>query len=189
MTTRLLALVPLAVAINVAMSFLVNQIGLPVYLDTVGTVLTVVLAGPIAGAIVGTLSQLLIALQVGPFMLAFIPLQIIIALLAGVAAARGGFRSPGRALLWGLLVGLIAGGCSAIISYLVFQGVTATGVTAVTTLFRKLGFSLRSAVVIGSVSTDLADKGLVFLLVAIVLGAFPRRLLARYPGAVRALGH
>lgn len=188
MSPRLLALVPLAVAINVAMSFLVNQLGLPVYLDTVGTVLTAVLVGPLAGAVAGTLSQILIALQVGTFMLAFIPIQAIIALLAGLAAWRSGFASPARALGWGILVGILAGGASSVISYFVFAGVTATGVTAITTLLRGLGLSQVQSVVFSSIGTDILDKALVFLLVALVLRRFPERLLGRFPLAARALG-
>ncbi|HET8650522.1 MAG TPA: hypothetical protein VFL95_10805 [Gemmatimonadales bacterium] len=179
---------PLAVAINVAMSFLVNQLGLPVYLDTVGTVLTAVLVGPLAGAVVGALSQALIALQVGTFMLAFIPIQVLIALLAGLAAWRAGFASPGRAIGWGLLVGALAGGSSSVISYWVFAGVTATGVTAITTLLRGLGLTQVQSIVFSSIGTDLLDKTLVFLLVALVLSRFPQRLLGRFPLAARALG-
>ena len=179
MSSRLLALVPLAVAINVAMGFVVNQLGLPVYLDTIGTVLAVLLAGTWAGIVVGVVGQAIIALQVGVFMLAFAPIQALIAVLAGVAASAHGFASPLRAAGWGAAVGLVAGAASAVISYFVFKGVTATGVTGLATVLRGSGFTLPQSVTIASVLTDVVDKTLVFLVVAALLRALPSRVARR----------
>jgi energy-coupling factor transport system substrate-specific component len=188
MSPRLLALIPIAVAINVAMGFMVNQLSLPVYLDTIGTILAVALGGPLAGIITGLLSQAIIGLQVGFFMLAFAPIQVLIALLAAATASYGGFRSPLHSIGWGAVVGLAAGAASAVISYFAFKGVTAAGVTAVATLFRSMGFSLPQAVVLASVLTDLVDKSLAFLVVGTALRALPSRTTSRSAWALRAVG-
>jgi energy-coupling factor transport system substrate-specific component len=179
MSSRLLALVPLAVAINVAMGFVVNQLGLPVYLDTIGTVLAVLLAGVWAGVVVGLLGQAIIALQVGVFMLAFAPIQALIAVFAALAARANGFASPLRAAAWGAAVGFVSGAASAVISYFVFKGVTATGVTGLATVLRASGFTLPQSVMVSSVLTDVVDKTLVFLLVAALLRALPARVASR----------
>jgi energy-coupling factor transport system substrate-specific component len=179
MSSRLLALVPLAVAINAAMAFIVNQLGLPVYLDSLGTVLSVVLAGTGAGVVVGVLSQILSAFEVGTYMLAFIPIQVLIALLAGVAARAGAFRSPVRATGWGAGVGIVAGAASAVISYFLFKGVTTTGVTGFAALLRGAGFTLPHAVTTASVVTDVVDKALVFALTAVTVRALPARVASR----------
>ena len=47
------AAIPSAVALNLAMGFVVNQLGLPIYLDTLGTVLTAALAVGDQGALEG----------------------------------------------------------------------------------------------------------------------------------------
>lgn len=188
MPPRLLALIPSAVAINLAMGFLVNQLGLPIYLDTVGTVLTSTLAGPVAGVVVGVVSQTVRSLYEGLIWLPFAAVQILIALVAAAAARARGFRSPGTSLVWGLLAGLVGGVLSASISYAVFRGVTATGVTAVTALFAGLGLSRPVAVTAASIATDLLDKAFVFLLVGAALRALPRRLAARFDWAPRAVG-
>jgi hypothetical protein len=57
----------------------------------------------------------------------------------------------------------------------------------VTTLLRSLGLSLPQSVVLASIGTDLVDKAIVFLLVALVLAALPRRIIGRYPWAARAV--
>lgn len=187
MTPRELALIPLTVALNVAMGVIVAQLGLPVYLDTLGTVLAVALAGPRAGVATGIVSQVVAALNVGAFMLFFAPIQVLIALGAAVALHRGGFRSPARALAWGLAVGLVGGAASACISYLVFKGVTAPGVTGVTALLRWVGLPLPAAVAGASISTDIADKLIVFGLTGAALRGLPRRMLHRFPWALRGL--
>lgn len=175
-------------AINLAIGFLVNQLGLPLYLDTVGTVLTAALAGPVAGVLVGVTSQAVRSLYEGFIWLPFGLIQILIALLAAFAASRRGFRSPIVSLGWGALVGLAAGAASAVISYFVFRGVTATGVTAITTLLTGAGLTRAQAVTFASVGTDLLDKTIVFLLVGAALRALPLRVAARFPGAARAVG-
>jgi energy-coupling factor transport system substrate-specific component len=187
MSPRLLALVPSAVAINLAIGFVVNQLGLPIYLDTVGTVLTSALAGPAAGVVVGLVSQGVRSLYEGFIWLPFGAIQVLIALLAALAAARGGFRSLPRSIAWGLLTSLAAGALSAVISYFVFKGVTATGVTAVTIVLTRFGLTTAQAVTVSSLGTDLLDKTIVFALVGAILRALPERAAGRYAWARRAL--
>jgi len=66
--------------------------------------------------------------------------------------------------------------------------VTAAGVTLITTLLTGAGVSLKWAVYGASLSNDLLDKTVTFLLVRAILIALPRRTAARYPAADRALG-
>ena len=57
MNARLLALLPAAIAINLVIGGLVNALGLPLYLDSIGTILATVLAGPAVGALAGSCSS------------------------------------------------------------------------------------------------------------------------------------
>src|SRR5262249_47309063 len=58
--TRTLVLMPVAIALNIALGSTVQQaLKLPIYLDSVGTVLTGVLAGPIAGLATGALTTII----------------------------------------------------------------------------------------------------------------------------------
>lgn len=59
-TTRVIALMPVAIAINIVLGYTVQTVlKLPIYLDSIGTILVGVLAGPIAGALTGILSNLI----------------------------------------------------------------------------------------------------------------------------------
>jgi len=185
---RLLALLPAAIAINLVVGGLVNALGLPLYLDSIGTILATVLAGPAVGMLAGAIGQILFGLINGYQWIPFGLIQVVIALFAGVAAAQAGFRSAGRSAAWGLLTGLVAGALSSVISYVLFQGVTATGTTAVVTLLRQFGWSLAAAVTASSLALDLVDKAAAFMVVGALVRSLPNRMLGRFPRAAKAIG-
>ena len=54
---RTLGLIPIAIIINSVVGEIVGSIGLPLYLDSVGTVLVAALAGPVAGMATGALNN------------------------------------------------------------------------------------------------------------------------------------
>jgi energy-coupling factor transport system substrate-specific component len=189
MNPRLLALIPTCVALNVVLGRIVSELALPIFLDTVGTVVATALAGPVAGIITGLTSQGLTALTSGQMMwLAFAPIQVLIALVAAAGARRGGFAGPANALPWGALCGLLGGMVSAVISYSFFGGVTSTGVTALNALLRYFEVGLATAVTISSIFADVLDKALTFAFAGAVLRALPTRLASRFPFAMRAAG-
>ena len=182
---RLFALVPAAVAINLVVGAIVKELSLPVFLDTVGTVLVAVVAGFPAGALVGTISQLLMGLLTGYQYLPFVVIQWLLALLVA-AATRRGFSSLWRTVAWGIFCGVCCGMVSAVIAYLLFRGATGGGVVWVTAALRVVGLPLPVAVAIGSGTTDVLDKGIVIVAVGTLLRALPRRILGRFPLAARA---
>ena len=97
LSTATLALMPVAIAINIAVGAIVVALRLPIYLDSIGTVLVGVVAGPWAGALTGLLANLIWAILpvpggAGPTTAFFAPVAAVIGLLAGFWAGRGAFR-------------------------------------------------------------------------------------------------
>jgi len=97
LSTATLALMPVAIAINIAIGSIIYALRLPIYLDSVGTVLVGALAGPWAGALTGLLSNLIWSLLpipggAGPTSAFFAPVAAVIGLMAGFWAGRGVFR-------------------------------------------------------------------------------------------------
>lgn len=174
-------------AINLVLGGVVKELSLPVFLDTVGTVLVAVLVGFPAGALVGTVSQLLLGLLTGYQYLPFVVIQWLLSLLAAAATNRRGFSSLRRTIAWGVAAGLSCGAASAVISYFLFRGVTGGGVTWVTAALRSVGLPLPVAVAIGSSGTDVLDKTIVIIMVGVLLRALPKRILGRFPLAARAV--
>jgi hypothetical protein len=96
-TTRVIVLMPIAIAINIVLGYTVQTIlKLPIYLDSIGTILVGVLAGPLAGALTGILSNLIWQYApvigggtIGPFAIT----AGVIGLLAGIWGQLAVYRS------------------------------------------------------------------------------------------------
>lgn len=189
MSPRLLALIPLAVGINLAMGLIVQAVGLPIFLDTIGTVLVAVLAGSRAAVVTGTLSQTVFTVLSGnPMWLYFLPLQVTVALYAGFVASKGGFRSLPTAVLWGIGLGILAATLSWPISFHVFGGVTSVGMALVVTVLEFIGAPLGVAVYAASMMVDITDKMVTFIMLRSLLVSLPRRVVGRFPRSAVAMG-
>ena len=161
MSTIALALIPRAVALNLAIGAIVAALKLPVYLDSIGTVLVAALAGPVAGILTGVTSNLVLGMLSSPTFIAFIPVTAVIGATAGLASRVGAFRSVPRALATGVFIGLLAGAASVPIVLALFGGVTAGGTGIITIALRALDLPLESAALISSISVDVVDKNAV----------------------------
>jgi hypothetical protein len=93
-STRVIALMPVAIAINIVLGYTVQTVlKLPIYLDSIGTILVGVLAGPIPGLATGVLTNLIwqltgITPNIGPFAVT----AGVIGLLAGLWGYLGVYR-------------------------------------------------------------------------------------------------
>lgn len=110
-TTRVIVLIPVAIAINIVLGYTVQTVlKLPIYLDSIGTIFVGVLAGPLAGAATGILTNLIWQYApvigggtIGPFAV----VAGVIGFLAGLWGYLGVYRSrpaSGPVLVAGALV-------------------------------------------------------------------------------------
>lgn len=185
--TITLVMIPVAIAINIAVGQLIYALGIPLYLDSVGTVLVGVLAGPWAGALTGLLTNLIWGLTgLNVLYTPFAAVAAVIGLLAGLFAEANWFRAWWKVLLGGLITGLVAAALSAPISAYVFGGVTGGGTDVIVAFFRNFGFGILPSTFAQGVSSDPLDKAISFLVVWLIVRALPWRFLARFPRAESA---
>ncbi|HEX7471616.1 MAG TPA: hypothetical protein VF323_00925, partial [Candidatus Limnocylindrales bacterium] len=124
--TRTIVLIPIAIAINIILGQTVAAaLKVPIYLDSIGTILVGVLAGPLAGALTGALANLLWTYVLpAPFhsdyAAPFFIVAVEIGLLAGLFGRLGFFRSR-PTTSWARL-GIGAGITVAIILVIGFYG-------------------------------------------------------------------
>src|SRR5256886_7163381 len=118
MSIRLLALIPVAAAISLALSAAVEAVALPLFLDTTGTILATALAGPGVGIATGVVTSAVNSLR-NPTFWPFVVVQIIVALYAWIAARAGLFRGLRTAAPAGPGLGGVAAVTSTPLSYLV----------------------------------------------------------------------
>jgi hypothetical protein len=116
--TRTIVLIPIAIAINIILGQTVAAVlKVPIYLDSIGTILVAVLAGPIAGAVTGALANLIWTYVLpapfhSDFAAPFFIVAVEIGLVAGFVGRLGFFRSrpnasTGQLALGGAIVAVI----------------------------------------------------------------------------------
>lgn len=176
-------LIPVGIALNVAIGQLILVLKVPLYLDSIGTVLVGVLAGPLAGALTGLVANVVWGFLGNVIYVPFGAVAAVIGLMAGIFAAAGWFRSWGQVIAGGLITGLVAAVLSAPIAAYVFGGVTGSGTDALVAMFRSLGLDILMANAAQGVFSDPLDKIVSFLVVWLVIRALPGRLMARFPGS------
>jgi hypothetical protein len=125
-TTAVLTLMPVAIAINIAVGSIAVALRLPIYLDSIGTVLVGALAGPWAGALTGILSNLIWSILpipggAGPVAAFFAPVAGVIGLMAGFWAGRGVFQLRSDDIRVGGFLALAVGILAAAVAFLVVQ--------------------------------------------------------------------
>ncbi len=115
-TLRVIVLMPFAIAINIVLGQTVAAaLKIPIYLDSIGTILVGVVAGPVAGAATGFLANILWSYVIPPPFqyppaAAFAVVAAVIGIAAGLAGRWGLMRprtnrSTGHLLIAGVLVG------------------------------------------------------------------------------------
>ncbi len=180
-STITLVLIPVAIAINIAVGQLVLALKLPLYLDSIGTVLVGVLVGPWAGALTGFLANFVWTLSgLFPQAIAWSGVAAIIGALAGVFGREGWVKTPGKSALAGLITGVIAAILSAPIAAYVFGGVTGAGTDAVVGMFRAAGLDALGANIGQGIVSEPIDKIGTYLIVWAVMMSLPQRFIARF---------
>ena len=115
-----------AIAINIAVGSIAVFLRLPIYLDSIGTVLVGALAGPWAGALTGILSNLIWSILpipggAGPTAAFFAPVAGVIGLMAGFWANRGVFQIRTDDARVGGFLALATGILAAAVAFLLVQ--------------------------------------------------------------------
>lgn len=188
---RTLGLIPIAMIINSVVGEIVGSIGIPLYLDSIGTVLVAALAGPIAGMTTGALNNVVWGL-LNPAALPFAAGAALIGYLSGEFIHRfNAFKNVGFVVLFGILLGLVGGMVAAPVAAFVYGGTAGVGTGAIVSLFREMGNSLLQAVTFQAFISDPLDKVIVMLIAWGVVKALPRRTVEAFapaagPGAAGA---
>jgi energy-coupling factor transport system substrate-specific component len=173
-------LIPVAIAINIVIGQIVLVLRLPVFLDSIGTVLVAVVAGPWAGALTGTLTNLIWGLY-EPLSLPWFPVAMMIGFVAGWCAVAGLFKSWWKVMITGFLVAMTAAIVSTPIAVYLYGGITASGSSFITAYLLQIGRDLIPAVLSTLFLVEPFDKIATCLLAFAIIGGLSVRYLARFP--------
>ena len=182
-TTLTIVLIPVAIGINYVGKLFAASLRLPLWLDSIGTVLSGMLAGPWIGAISGAVNNAIFGLTVDPISFWYLVTSIAIGLVVGYLAFTGWVSSLGRAVVLGLVVGLVAAIVSTPINVLLWQGQTGNiwGDALYATLMSN-GWPIWLASFTDEIVVDIPDKLATVILSFLIYKALPQRLLGLFSG-------
>jgi len=175
-----LLMIPIGIAINFIGGQIAVLLKLPIYLDSIGTILVGALCGGIPGALVGGISNILNSIT-SPTNIPYAILSIIFGLLAGWFSRMGVFRSLWKTLLSSLAFAAVGGGLGAIITLILFGGLSAGGMGVIVGIVHAAGMDLNLANFLVAIPADVVDKVPTVLIVYVILKRMPKRLFAKLP--------
>lgn len=193
-TTPRLVAIALCAALNFAIGNVVYLVKLPIYLDSIGTILCALLIFPdrlaaiVCAFIAGVIGIMLTGLLLNPFLPWFVFTVLAIVLVSALLTARatGTFRARplqplpffGTVVVYGIITGIASAIVSAPVVVYLFGGVTGSGSAFVVAFFLKTGQRLLDSAVLAGLTTEPVDKTAQVLLAALLYRATPREFIA-----------
>jgi energy-coupling factor transport system substrate-specific component len=179
-SVRVIALIAAAIVINIVGGQINDALRLPIFLDSIGTVLVAVLAGPAAGGLAGLLTNLIWGLITNPVAAAFAPVALVIGVVAGLLARIGWFKTIWQAAISGVVIAFFLTLVAVPIQVYLFGGVTGAGSDFAVAYLSHLGQSLFGSVALTVFGSNVADKVITTVLIWIVVKQLPKRLISGY---------
>jgi energy-coupling factor transport system substrate-specific component len=164
----------LCTVINIVGASIALALRLPVYLDSIGTVLNSALLGPVFGALTACLSGAFSGVTSDVYSFYYIPVGIISGLISGFLFRTSWFRKWKLPLgvLFLTVPGTIVSSC---ITAFVFGGVTSSGSSVLVQILHHLGFSMVAGAFLVQILTDYLDRLIAVVLVSILLSRLGSR--------------
>ncbi|MBL0596700.1 ECF transporter S component [Aeromonas jandaei] len=176
-----LAFMVICIAINMVAGQAVSMLKLPIFLDSIGTVLCAILAGPWMAIATGLLTNLLWGLLTGPIAAAFAPVAMMIGLSAGLLARAGWFNNLPKVVASSVVITLALTLVAIPIRSYLFGGATGSGADFVVAYLHAMGSDLQESVAVTVLGTNLLDKLLTVLIAWGLVRRLPQRTLRHFP--------
>ena len=181
LSTASIVLIPIAIGINYLGKYIAGVLRLPLWLDSIGTVLSGMLAGPVIGAASGIINNVIYGVTADPISTVYAITSAVIGLMAGLFAAKGWFKDIKTVLLAGLIIGLVAATVSTPLNILFWGGQTGNvWGDALYALLISNGQPQWLASFLDSIVVDVPDKIITILVVYAILKGLPKKLTALY---------
>ena len=171
---NILILVTLSILLNFLISGLARRLELPLYLDTIGTLLAAMLGGNLAAVIVGFFSNAVNACY-DVTMLYYGIVSILIGVVASVLHTKRFFERPVKILCAIVVFAAIGGGMGSFLTYFLQGSDFGAGVSAplASTIYSLTGFSKLFSEFWADMIIDLCDKAVVVAVAVIVYRYIP----------------
>lgn len=158
----------------------------PFWLDTVGTMISACLCGPIVGGAVGFLSNLISRLCFGGSSIIFALINIIIGLAVGFITEKGLCGTLFGSLCTGILMGIITVACAVPVNCILYDGRTNNvWGSALFDMLSQYRIGTVVKAVLSQMFIDIPDKVLSMALAYLTVGAVRKKLSAKKGNGVQ----
>lgn len=175
-----LVLIPVAIAINWVGAYFAQLLKLPIWLDTIGTMISAILVGPWNAAIAGALTNLIKWITFDPVAGPYAITNAAIGITLGMLYRKGWFSAKptvSQIIKSGIIIAVVATVISAPITVYMFGGVTGGGVDLITAMLLGTGGmgGLLTAVFSSELIGDLLDKLISLVVVGVIIENIPKK--------------
>lgn len=166
---KTICIIGLAIAINVVGGQIALLLRLPIYLDSIGTILIAMLYGPFFGMLPPLVYGLVMGFTVDIYSLYFMPVGMILGLVTGLLSRKCNMRGL-RVIPISMLITIPGTLVSSLICAFLFGGITSSGSTILVQLLNKAGLGLTASVFAVQILTDYLDRLISVTLVILLIG-------------------
>lgn len=165
--------------INIILGLFVQVLNIPLlFLDTVGTIFGAVTLGPILGALIGGLSNIILGFVSNPLTYSYILANIALGLIVGFISNKRGF-SYKEASIIGVILAIICPLISTPISLYLFGELNSNGSSLLLTILSRSNEIIFSGVFIPRLVNNMVDKIISCLLVAFILTKISQKYISK----------
>lgn len=184
LSTAAIALIPTAIGINYLGKLFAGLLKLPFWLDSIGTVLASMLAGPIIGALSGIINNIIFGITADPISTVYAITSGAIGLSVGYMSYKGWLKNLQSAILMGLIVGFIAAIISTPLNIIFWGGQTGNvwGDAFYAFLISK-DFPVWLASFGDSIVVDVPDKIVTIVFSYLIFKSLPNNFISIFRGS------
>ena len=176
--TYIAIMIPLGVAINFVGGQIATSLGLPIYLDSIGTIIVAAIMGPSIGATSGILYNIISSLVRGNVMASLFALcNLGSGLIVGYMARYGKYKKAWHVAVATVLVSLWNAIVAAPIAMVVYGGIDGNvGTNLMIVGLQALGNDLMGAAFLARIPANLVDKGIACVIAWTILRKLPAHM-------------
>jgi energy-coupling factor transport system substrate-specific component len=181
LSTAALVLIPAAVGINYIGKMFAQLLKLPLWLDSIGTLLSACLAGPVVGAICGAINNIIYGFTLDPVSFIYGITSVAIGIIAGMLAYSGKLRGIVSAIVIGLIIACVSTVVSTPINVFLYGGQTGNlWGDALFTALTAAHFPVWFASALDELVVDIPDKLATTIIAFGIIKALPKKLTILY---------
>lgn len=177
--TYALAFCGICIALNIVLGIITSALGIPLYLDTLGTMLSGAVLGPVAGMVVGALSNIITGLMWSVTDIPFFIVNMIVGLITGLVVKK--WKYPIHvAIIVGIALAFICPAIGTPIGLYIYGGFNGSASDILVMSLVEGGKSIFQASFLRNVASNLVDKIGTAVVAWVLLKAMSQKFYANF---------